>query len=267
MNGGTIFSVCNVTFSYGRHRVLHDINLEVKKGEVVGIIGPNGAGKSTLLKLLAGYLIPDEGSITFLGRDLKDYDKRELARHMATLPQTLDTPFSYNVEEFIIMGRYPHFHKRFLYGDEEKRFVVEIMETMNMSTLLGRQLQTLSEGERQKVYLAQCIAQDPGVLLLDEPVSHLDIKHQMHTLEILENLHNEGLTILMVLHDLNLTSEFCSRVVLISNGSVYADGEPQTTLTFQNIEDVYDTVVIVKENPLSKKPYVIPVSKKYLKKQ
>jgi iron complex transport system ATP-binding protein len=259
-----LFLVDGVTFCYGKHEVLHNITFEVREGEVIGIIGPNGAGKSTLLKLLAGYLLPERGSIAFLGKNLKKYEKRTLARHIATLPQALDPPFSYTVEEFILMGRYPHFQRGFFYGSEHQEFVADIMETMDMGHLTGRQMNSLSEGERQKVFLAQCIAQDPKVLLLDEPVSHLDIKHQMHTLELLENLHSEGLTILMVLHDLNLASEFCSRVVLLSKGGVYADGIPQETLTFNNIEEVYDTVVVVKENPISKKPFIIPVSKKYL---
>ncbi len=140
------------------------------------------------------------------------------------------------------------------------------METMEISHLHGRGVNTLSEGERQKVSLSQCLAQDPKVLLLDEPVSHLDIRHQIQTFDVLEKLHNEGLTIIIVLHDLNLASEFCSRVMLISKGRIHADGDSESVLTFQNIEKVYDTVVIVKENPLSGKPFVVPVSRKYLEK-
>lgn len=266
MKKDTLLSITGVSFRYGPQIVLKDIDLDVEQGEVIGIIGPNGAGKSTLLRLIAGYLSPDEGSITFSGRPLKDYNRRTLARHIATLPQALDMPFPYTVEEFIVMGRYPYDTRNFSYGIEEKEMVLEIMNAMNIGHLAGRQINTLSEGERQKVYLAQCIVQDPGMLLLDEPVSHLDIKHQMRVLEILENLHTKGLTILMVLHDLNLASEFCSRIVLIAQGSVYATGSPAATLTYENIEKAYDTVVIVRENPLSKKPFIIPVSRKYLKR-
>jgi iron complex transport system ATP-binding protein len=140
------------------------------------------------------------------------------------------------------------------------------MEIMEITHLKGRQIDTLSEGERQKVFLSQCLAQDPKALLLDEPVSHLDIRHQIQTFDALEKLHNEGLTIITVLHDLNLASEFCTRVMLISKGALMSDGDPRSVLTFRNIEEAYDAVVIVRENPLSGKPFVVPVSRRYLKK-
>jgi len=261
-----LYSLRNVSFGYAHDEVLHEVNLDIYEGELIGIIGPNGAGKTTLLRILSGYLTPHRGVITFTGRNMSEYDRRSLAHYIATLPQSIEIPFSYTVEEFIIMGRYPHAGKGFTYGENDRQFVENIMQVMNIELLYGRAIDTLSEGEKQKVFLAQCLAQDPRVLLLDEPVSHLDIRYQMHTLEILQNLHEEGLTILMVLHDLNLASEFCSRVILLSQGRIYTDGIPSMTLTYQNIEQVYNTVVLVRENPLSGKPFVIPISKKYLKR-
>ena len=154
----------------------------------------------------------------------------------------------------------------FGYGRGEAEVVRDVMERMGIGQLSGRIVNTLSEGERQKVYLAQCIAQNPKVLLLDEPVSHLDIRHQMQTLELLTVLNEKGLTILMILHDLNLASEFCSRILLLSQGKVFADGTPEATLTYQHIEEAYGAVVVVRENPLSGKPLVLPVASKYLNK-
>lgn len=264
MKETTIFSAHTLAFRYGHDDVFRDVSFDIGAGEIIGIIGPNGAGKSTLLRLLAGYLRPNEGYIAFSGRDLRDYNKRALARHIATLPQAIDTPFSYTVEEFVIMGRYPHAPKGLCYTQNHLDFTHEVMEAMKIMHLRSRRLHTLSEGERQRAYLAQCLAQEPLALLLDEPVSHLDIKHQVETLDLLEGLHREGLTIVMVLHDLNLASDFCSRVMLLAKGALQAIGSPQTVLTFQNIEQAYDTVVIVRENPLSRKPFVIPVSRKYL---
>ncbi len=261
-----LFLANNIIFHYNHHTVIDEITFTVNHGEFIGIIGPNGAGKSTILRLLAGFLRPNKGFITFSGRNLDEYERRELAQNIATLPQATDTPFSFTVEEFILMGRYPHAHEGFLYEKKEIEFIEDIMENMEISHLHGRRIDTLSEGERQKVFLSQCLAQDPKALLLDEPVSHLDIRHQIQTFDLLEKLHNEGLTIIMVLHDLNLAAEFCSRIILISKGRINADGDPKSVLTFQNIEKVYDTVVIVKENPLSGKPFVVPVSKKYLGK-
>jgi iron complex transport system ATP-binding protein len=264
MSNEPLFQLSRLSFSYGGTMVFREMSLAVERGEVVGIIGPNGSGKSTLLRLLAGYLSPLSGTLHFMGRPLKEYDKRSLAKYVATLPQSLESPFPYTVEEFILMGRYPHFQRAFQYGTYERKIVHDVMEAMGLTGLGERSLHALSEGERQKVYIAQCIAQEPMAILLDEPVSHLDIKHQMQTLEILEDLHGEGLTILMVLHDLNLASQFCSRIVLLSQGSVFADGTPEAVLTYQNIEATYGTIVLVRENPLSKRPFVIPVAKKYL---
>jgi iron complex transport system ATP-binding protein len=260
-----LFSANNIIFRYNHHTAIDDISFTIDQSEFVGVIGPNGAGKSTLLRLLAGFLKPSEGSISFSGKNLNNFDRRELARNIATLPQQRDIPFSYTVEDFILMGRYPHAQKGFFYEKKEVEFVDDVMDTMEILHLRERRIDNLSEGERQKVFLSQCIAQDPKVLLLDEPVSHLDIRHQIQTLDVLEKLHGEGLTIVMVLHDLNLAAEFCSRVVLISKGRIKSDGDPRIVLTFENIEETYETVVIVKENPLSGKPFVVPVSKKYLK--
>jgi iron complex transport system ATP-binding protein len=263
--GKVLFSADHIVFRYEHNAAIDDVSFTINQGEFVGVIGPNGAGKSTLVRLLSGFLRPDEGSIAFFGRNLNEYDRRELAQSISTLPHATDTPFSFTVEEFILMGRYPHAQKGFFYGKKEEDFVVDVMETMEISQLRGRRMDALSEGERQKVFLSQCIAQDPKALILDEPVSHLDIRHQIQTFDVLEKLHNEGLTIVAVLHDLNLASEFCSRVMLISKGVVMSDGDPGSVMTFRNIEEAYDTVVIVKENPLSGKPFVVPVSRKYLK--
>ncbi len=262
-----IFSVHRLAFRYGDREVLHDVSFDIAEGEIIGIIGPNGAGKSTLLKLLAGYLRPHEGSIAFLGQGLGEQNKRALALNIATLPQAIDTPFSYTVEEFVVMGRYPHAPKGLRYDKHQLDFTDDVLEAMKIKHLRGRRLDALSEGERQRVYLAQCLTQEPMALLLDEPVSHLDIKHQMETLDLLEGLHEEGLTIVMVLHDLNLASDFCTRVMLLAKGALHALGSPEMVLTFQNIEQAYNTVVVVRENPISRKPFIIPVSRKYLAKE
>ena len=261
-----ILAVRTLSYWYGTTQVLHDITFSVERGEMIGIIGPNGTGKSTLLRLFSGFLKPQNGSIELLGRSLDEYGKRELARHVATMPQGIEMSFPFTVEEFLLMARYPHYDGRFSYEKEEKLKVREFMASTDIGDLSGRTVTTLSEGERQKVYLAQCIVQETDVLLLDEPVSHLDIRHQLRSLEALEDLHNRGLTILMVLHDLNLASEFCSRILFLAKGRVFADGAPHDTLTYKTIEEAYGAVVIVKENPVSGKPFILPVSKKYLKK-
>lgn len=265
MNRQTMLSIKNVSFSYSEKEVIHNICLEIQEGEFVGIIGPNGSGKSTLLKISTGFLKPDKGDVVFLGKDIRRYDIKALARYMATLPQSMDVFFPHSVEDFIAMGRYPHLgHSFFKQREMERGFISDVMEAMDILYMEGRRITDLSEGERHRVFLAQCIAQDPVLMLLDEPVSHFDIRYQIKTLETLENLNRDGMTIVIVLHDLNLASEFCTRIVLMSEGEIYKEGSPHDVLTFQNIEEIYKTVVIVKENPISGKPYIIPISQKYL---
>lgn len=152
-----LFSANHVVFRYNHHTAIDDITFTVDQGEFIGVIGPNGAGKSTIIRLLAGFLRPNKGFVAFSGRNLDEYDRRELAQNIATLPQATDTPFSFTVEEFILMGRYPHAQKGFLYGKKEEEFVVDIMETMEISRLHGRRIDNLSEGERQKVFLSSAL--------------------------------------------------------------------------------------------------------------
>ncbi len=265
MKSINILSIQDVSFSYGRHEVIHNLSLDIEEGEFVGIIGPNGSGKSTLLKISAGFFKPDTGNVLFLGKDMRNYHIKDLAKAIATMPQSMDVFFPYSVEDFISIGRYPHEDSIFFKKKGEDDFVRNIMETIDIGHLMGRRITDLSEGERQMVFLSQCIAQDPALMLLDEPVSHFDIRYQVKTLDILYDLNKDGLTIVIVLHDLNLASEFCSRIVLLSEGKVYEQGTPHQVLTYKNIEDVYKTVVVVRENPISNKPFIIPISNKYLK--
>jgi iron complex transport system ATP-binding protein len=264
MSTPPLFSLAHISFAYRQTPVIRGVSLEIAGGETVAIVGPNGAGKSTLLRLLAGHLSPQGGTIRFKGGDTGSLDARALARSVATLPQGMDVPFAFTVDEFVLMGRYPHLKGLGSYTQGDREIAQKVMGRMEIGHLARRSVNTLSEGERQKVYLAQCIAQEPEALLLDEPVSHLDIRHQIRTLEFLAGLGGSGISVIMILHDLNQAAEFCSRIVLLSQGAVYADGSPEAVLTYRTIEAVYDTVVLVRENPLSKKPFIIPVSSKYL---
>lgn len=264
MTDYSIFWLKDIFFSYKSKNVLKNISLQIKKGEFLGIIGPNGSGKTTLIRIMAGFLKPERGCVFFKGRDMRKYYIKELAREIAVLPQSIDISYPYSVEEFISIARYPHTKQFFFNKEKEREFIEYIMNTMEIIHLRERRITELSQGERQRVFIGQLIAQDPSVMILDEPVSHFDIKYQLKTLEILDGLNRDGMTIITVLHDLNLASEFCSKVIFISDGSIYKEGSPHEVLTFENIEDVYKTVVVVKINPISGKPYIIPVSRRYI---
>jgi iron complex transport system ATP-binding protein len=251
---------------YGDARVLKEVSFCVKKGSLLGIVGPNGAGKTTLFRAITRILKPWKGEIFYCGKDLKRISRRDLAREVAVLPQILDISFSFSVEQFISMGRFPHLRK----FQRQSRYDVEVIEkAMALCDVLAfreRRISELSGGERQRAILAQGFAQEPRLLLLDEPTTHLDIGHQVEILDLIRRLNREGdLTVIMVLHDLNLSSEYCDRLILLKEGSIFKEGTPQEVLTFENIEKVYNTVVIVKENPNSLKPYILLVSEEELK--
>ncbi len=256
-----ILEVQKVTTGYNGIEVLRDISFQVKRGEILGIIGPNGAGKTTLFKIIARSLLPWRGSIYYNDNNILRISVKNLFQEITILPQIIETPFSFNVFDFVSMGRYPHLKRM----EELKKLDFEIIEhSMSLTDILrlkDRPINHLSGGERQRVFLAQALTQTPKLLLLDEPITHLDIGHQVGILDIIKRLNKEHtLTVIMILHDLNLAAEYCDRLILMDRGGIYKMGIPDEVLTYQNIEDVYKTIVVVKENPMSGKPYVVLIS-------
>ncbi len=250
----------NLTSGYEKQVVIQDISFSLKEREFIGLVGPNGAGKSTLLRVLNRILGIWEGKLTFKGKNLEEYSIKELAKEIAFLPQNIETPFSYTVEEFILLGRYPYFDYFGRYNSQDKKILEEIMNLTDILSLKDKKINHLSGGEKQRVFLAQTLIQEPKLLLLDEPVAHLDIKHQIEILDLIKRENQEkGITTIVVLHDLNLASEYCERIILVSEGKIYKIGTPEEIITYQNLEEVYKTVVVVEKNPLSSRPYVLLV--------
>lgn len=255
-----IVEVKDIWCGYGDVNILQGVSFSVNSGDFFGIIGPNGAGKTTLFRAMTKVIKPSKGDVYYNGRNIKNVSQKEIAREIAVLPQIIEMPFSYTVEEFIMMGRYPHLDILESPGKKDNEIVKEAMDFCKIENLAQRTINDLSGGERQRVILAQALAQRPKIMLLDEPTSHLDIGYQIHTLNLLKKLNNSGLTVIIVLHDLNLTSEYCNRISLLNEGIIFKEGMPHEVLTYQNIEAVYKTVVVVRENPISSKPYVILIS-------
>lgn len=253
-----ILTIRNLFCGYGNKEVIHNISFAVERGEFVGIIGPNGAGKTTLFKAVTKLLNIKSGEMLYRDKDINRLSSREIAGEIAVLPQGVELNFSFTVEEFILMGRYPH-KKRFEGPNNDDYAIIENVMSLTDTEILSRRfVNELSGGEKQRVLLAQALAQEPKLLLLDEPTSHLDIGHQISIMELLRNLNKkQGITVLAVLHDLNLAAEYADRLILLNEGEVFKSGDPREVLTYQNIEDVYQTVVVVKENPFSRKPYIL----------
>jgi len=260
-----MLEVKNLVCGYNNKFILKNINFELKNKEILGIIGPNGSGKTTLLRAISKIIKQQAGQIIFEGKDIKKTGLNELAKKMAVVTQfsvASESYFNMTAEEIVQLGRTP-FHSRLQFSEtkQDEKIVEHAMLLTETFNLRNRPILELSGGERQLVFIARAIVQQPKLLVLDEPTAHLDIAHQIRILDLTKKLNTDfGLTVMVVLHDLNLASEYCDRIMLLNNGNIRKIGIPSEVLTYQIIEDVYKTVVVVEKNPISKKPYIILVS-------
>ena len=251
----------NLTCGYDSGFAIENVNLNVEYGEVVGIIGPNGSGKTTLLRAITRVLGTGKGTILLEGKDIRQMKIKELAKTMAVVSQSPQTGFM-TVEEFILLGRVPYYSRfQFLETKKDCEIISNAMALTDSLRFKDKSMGRISGGEQQLAFIARALTQEPKLLLLDEPTAHLDITHQVGILDLVRRLNRKfGLTVVMVLHDLNLASEYCHRLVLLNNGKVHKIGRPDEVIRYRIIEDVYKTVVVVEKNPLSSKPYVLVVS-------
>jgi len=249
-----------VSFAYFNGLVLHDISLTVKTGEMVGLLGPNGSGKTTLLKLASGVLKPRQGEIRLNGSTMNQLSRKAIARQVAVVPQQFHIPFAFTTSEVVMLGRTPFI--KALAGETaaDKQVVAEAIKLVGISHLVNRRFDELSGGERQKVILAMALAQQPELLLLDEPTVHLDISHQVETLELVRRLNREhGLTVMAAMHDLNLASLYFDRLILLKEGRVWAEGTPAQVLTEARILEVFSASVRVEAHPVTGAPHIVVI--------
>lgn len=225
--------VDGVTFSYAQQPALHGVSLAVQRGDFAGIVGPNGSGKSTLLRIMDGLLRPDEGVARLCGQDIRRYPRRQLAQRVALVPQHFNLEFDFSVLEVVAMGHYCRGESN---ASDKARAA---LRTLRVEHLAARDFRQLSGGERQMVVLAQALTQQPDVLLLDEPASALDVTHQLAFSDCLRRLNAEGLTVMCVLHDLNLALQYCRSLLMLSRGRVVAWGPADEVLEPRTIGAVY----------------------------
>ncbi len=256
-----MLEIRNVTCGYGKEPVLRDLSVKVGAGEFVAILGPNGSGKTTLMRALSRVIRPVKGLILFNGRDMGEMSFGAFARKIAVVSNLRDADLPMSVEELVLLGRIPHRAGPALWETEEDlRHVHHAMTLTGTSGFKRRRVDTLSSGERQMVSIARALAQEPSLLLLDEPTSHLDIAHQGKVMDLVRRLNREGaLTVVTVLHDLNLASQYCDRLLLLKGGSMVKDGPPGKVLTDEIIRHVYGIPAKVVDSPSPERPYVLLV--------
>jgi len=256
------YDLRGVHFCYGRPRgldggwVLRDVTLQVQPGEMLGIVGPNGSGKTSLLKLLAKLAAPQSGDITLFGRHLAGLSQQETAQTVAFVPQENAQLFPFTVAETVLMGRFPHRQRSrwslgFGWEDQDDcRAASQSMATMDITHLAARLVTDLSGGERQRTMIARALAQMPRLLLLDEPTAFLDLQHQLDICSVLRRLRDEqGLTVVIVSHDLNLASQYCDRIAMLKDGRVCAVGTPSEVMSVERLREVYGCTVLIDAHP------------------
>lgn len=241
-----ILQAIGLHFSFEDNHVLRGISVDFPSGELVSIIGQNGCGKTTFLKILCAVLKPSLGDIKHMGKNINQLSARELAKQIAVVHQVGSYYFDFTVEDYVLMGRYPHLGKLKKEGEKDLKICDESMEKTGINHLRKKFISQISGGERQRVTIARALAQQPNILLLDEPVSQLDLRYQIEILSICKELIREGeITVITTLHDINLASEYSDKILAIKDGLIYGFGSPSEIIIPKMVEDIYGVKCII----------------------
>jgi len=256
----------NIACRYETTNVLENINFSATGGDFIGVIGPNASGKSTLLKSISKVLKPHTGVVLLNERDVYTLKSAEIAKNLAVVPQESVISFAFTALEVVLMGRTPHLNRFEMEGTKDLIIAKKAMELTNAWHLRERPINTLSGGEKQRVIIARALAQEPKALLLDEPTDHLDINYQIEILDLIKRLNKEEeMVVIAVFHDLNIASQYCDRLILLSKGRIFAAGRAGDVLTRENIEKVYGIKVTVKQDDISGRLIIHPQRKRMTK--
>jgi len=253
-----LIEINNVSFSFERE-VLKKININIERGQFYTILGPNGSGKTTLLRILSKSLHMDKGEIFIDEKELKQIKPKALAKKMAVVSQSTEIEFDFSVQDIVLMGRTPHISRFRSESEDDMEIVKSAMKMTNTWEFRDKSINALSGGERQRVVVARAIAQETEIILLDEPISHLDIRHQIEIMNQLKQLNqNKNITIFAVLHDLNIAAAYGDHMILMHDCGVYKDGTPEEVLTQDIIKKVYGLDIYITKNPKTGKTFVMP---------
>jgi iron complex transport system ATP-binding protein len=245
----------NVSLGYDHRAILREVSIKARAGQILGLVGPNGSGKSTLIKGITRVIDVFSGRVLIDGNDVRAIKHNELARLVATVPQSPALPGAFTAFELVLMGRTPHLGLLRYEGAKDLAVAWQAMKATSTQAFAERRVSELSGGERQRLVIARALAQQPKAMLLDEPTANLDINHQVEILNLVKSLCLErNLTVLIALHDLNLAAQYCDWMVMLNGGTVYTEGTPLDILTAPNIKRVYGAEVHVYPHPINKLP-------------
>lgn len=259
MKNNHIFQVGHLTAGYGQKKIIEDVSLELQSNKISVIIGANACGKSTLLKTMARLIKPERGEITLDGRPISKIPPKKLAQVVGLLPQSPVVPEGISVADLVGRGRFPHQPLLGGWTKEDYKAVAEALEIMGITDLANRSIDELSGGQRQRVWIAMALAQQTDILFLDEPTTYLDITYQVEILDMLTDLNRKyGTTIVMVLHDINLSARYAEYIYAVKNGVIVSEGKPSSVITQELIKEIFDMDCTVISDPVSATPFVIP---------
>ncbi|MGE7113513.1 heme ABC transporter ATP-binding protein [Lysinibacillus sp. NPDC047702] len=252
-----------VSYSIHDQRILHEVSIQIREKQFVGLIGPNGSGKSTLLKNMYRLLKPENGTVLLNEQDIFKQSSKTIARNLAVVSQETPVLFDFTVHDLVSMGRTPH--KKLLELDQERDFqiVKDALNQTGIAHLEKRSFSSLSGGEKKRVMVARALAQQAQILILDEPTNHLDIQHQLQLMDLIQTLH---LTVVAALHDLNIAAMYCDQIYVLQKGQIVCSGTPEEVLTPTLLQDVFGVYADIQTHPLTGKPYLTYVSEQYTKK-
>ncbi len=257
-----ILSLKELYFQYDGLWAIKDVSFDVRRGEILGILGPNGSGKTTLLKLMCGILSPNKGDILLQGRYVREFRREELSRMISMVSQQTHFRFPFSVLEVVLMGRFPHLGRFQFEGKRDVEIALSAMKWTNTIEFANRNINELSGGERQRVLIALALAQEPEILLLDEPTSFLDLKYRVEIFQLISELNRaRDITVIISSHDLDLASCYCERLIMLKQGSILHTGTPTEVINEENIQEVYGCPVLVDTNPATGTPRVNIIKK------
>ncbi|MGW4745589.1 ABC transporter ATP-binding protein [Streptomyces sp. NPDC004290] len=253
-----------VTVGYGERTVIDALDVDIPRGVVTTIIGPNGCGKSTLLRTLSRLLKPSRGSVVLDGEDIARLRTRDVAKKLGLLPQTPVAPEGLTVGDLVARGRHPHQSWLRQWSSDDVSVVERALAMTGVSDLADRPVDSLSGGQRQRVWISMTLAQGTDLLLLDEPTTYLDLAHALDVLDLVDDLHESGRTVVMVLHDLNLAVRYSDNLVVMKAGSVLAQGHPRDVVTAELLHEAFGLRALVVEDPVGDRPLIVPIGRTHV---